>query len=57
MKTLILSCCGVAAFLAFSACESEHHHDHAQSSTTTTEETTSRQPMSATTETQTVRTN
>lgn len=60
MKTLIISCLATAAFLSFSACETDDEHRHAptvHSTTTTTEETTTRQPVGATTETRTIRTN
>ena len=59
MKTLILSCLATAAFLSFSACTTvEDRHAHTpvvQSTTTTTEETTVHRPVSATTETRTIR--
>ena len=70
MKTLSLACLATAAFLPFTGCEGdeEHRHDHDRdhdrdhergwhpTTTTTTEETTVRRPVSATTETQTIRT-
>ena len=58
MKTLIFTCLATAAFLSFSACETENEHRHGpavHSTTTTTEETTTRQPVGPTTETRTIR--
>jgi hypothetical protein len=58
MKTLIFTCLATAAFLSFSACETDDEHSHrpaVHSTTTTTEETTTRQPVGATTETRTIR--
>lgn len=60
MKAILLFALGTAVIASFSACESdgEHDHDHdrgGRTVTTTTEETTVRHPVSATTETQTIR--
>src|ERR1700722_13565363 len=59
-KILFLPWLALAASISFSACadEHEHHHDHdSHVSTTTTEETNIQRPVSATTETQTIRSN
>ena len=55
MKTLIISCLAAASFLSFSACTTVEDRHPAVSTTTTTEESTVRHPVSATTETHTVR--
>ena len=57
MKTLIVTCLATAAILSFPACTTveEKHEPAVHSSTTTTEETTVHHPVSATTETRSVR--
>lgn len=59
MKTFIITCLSSAAVLSLCSCEGDEdtHHTYGggHSTTTTTEETTVRQPVSATTETQTIR--
>lgn len=58
MKSIILTCLAAAAFLSFSACETENEHRHGpatHSTTTTTEETTTTHPIGPTTETRMIR--
>ena len=59
MKAILLFSLGAAVIASFSACESdgdEHDHHHGgRTVTTTTEESTVSHPVSATTETQTIR--
>ena len=60
MKAILLFSLSAAVIATFSACESdgENDHDHdrgGRTVTTTTEETTLARPVSATTETQTIR--
>ena len=60
MKTLIITCLSSAAVLSLCSCEGDQdtHHTYGgghSTTTTTTEETTVHQPVSGTTETQTIR--
>ena len=57
MKKLLIIPLIVVGFMALPACTTvEEDHPHVQSTTTTTEETTIHHPVSATTETHSVRT-
>ncbi|MEA3208206.1 MAG: hypothetical protein QOE70_1263 [Chthoniobacter sp.] len=57
MKKLILLCLATAASLSFPACTTveEKHEPSVHSTTTTTEESTVHRPVSATTETRSIR--